>query len=125
MLLASFVAGLSGEVGRQVKFKNPQDLRQALTALAVREAPKQERFAETFYAKLDNSVRLSNRQDDREPAERHSPKHAANHLRARRYERGADRSVTSGSTRDVQARTEPRCYECEGRGHFARESPRG
>ena len=106
MLLASFVVGLSGEVGRQVKFQNPQDLRQALTtALAVREALKQERFAETFYTKFDDSIRLSNRQDDREPAERHSPKRAANHLRARRYERGADRLVTSGSTRDVQART--------------------
>ena len=49
MLLASFVAGLSGEVGKQIKFQSPRDLRQALTtALAVREALKQERFAETF-----------------------------------------------------------------------------
>jgi len=48
--LASFVAGLSGEVGRQVKFQNHQDLRQALTtALAVREALKQERFAENLH----------------------------------------------------------------------------
>jgi len=124
MLLASFVAGLSGEIGKQVKFQNPQDLRQALTiALAVREALKQDRPAETFYTKFDDSVRLSNRQDDREPAERHSPKRAATHLRTRRYERGANRSVTSGSTRDVQARREPSCYECEGRGHFARECP--
>jgi len=121
MLLASFVAGLSGEVGNQVKFQNPQNLRQALTtALAVREALKQEKFAETFYTKFDKSVRLSNQQYDREPAERHSPRRATNHLRTRRYERGAGRS---GSTRDVQARTEPRCYECEGRGHIARECP--
>jgi hypothetical protein len=101
MLLASFVAGLSGEIGKQVKFQNPQDLRQALTALAVREALKQEKFAETFYTKFNKSVRLSTRQD-REPAERHSPRRAANHLGARRYARGADRSATSGSTRDVQ-----------------------
>ena len=73
------MAGLSGEVGRQVKFQNPQDLRQALTtALAVREALKQEKFAETFYTKFDKSVRLSNRQDEREPAERYSPKRAGN-----------------------------------------------
>ena len=86
MLLASFVAGLS-EDGKQVKFHNPQDLRQALTALAVREALKQEKFADTFYTKFDKSVRLSNWQD-REPAERHSPRHATDHLRTRRYERG-------------------------------------
>jgi len=124
MLLASVVAGLSGEVGRQVKFQNPQDLRQALTtALAVREAIKQEKFAETFYTTFDESVRPSNRQDETEPAERHRPRRAANHPRSRRYERGADRSGTSGSTRDVRARTEPMCYECEGRGHIAREYP--
>jgi hypothetical protein len=124
MLLASFVAGLSGEVGKQVKFQNPQDLRQALTtALAVTEALKLEKFAETFYIKFDKSVRRSNQQDDRVLAERHSHRRAANHPRARRNARGADRSGTSSSTRDVQPRTEPRCYECEGRGHLARECP--
>ena len=67
------------EVGRQVKFQNPQGLRQALTtALAVREGLKQEKFAETFYTKFDKSVRLSDREDEREPAERYSPKRAAN-----------------------------------------------
>ena len=124
MLLASFVAGLSGEFGRQVKFQNPQDLRQALTrALKVREMLKHEKFAETFCTKFDKSVSLSNRQDEREPAERYSPKRAANPPRSRRYERGADRSGTSGSTRDVRARTEPRCYECEGCGHIPHECP--
>jgi hypothetical protein len=53
------VSGLSGEVGKQVKFQNPQDLRQALTiALMVTEALKQEKFAGTFYTKVDKSVRL-------------------------------------------------------------------
>jgi len=93
-----------------------------LLSFAVREVLKQERFAENFYTKFDKSVRLSNRQH-KEPAEGQSPRRAANHLGARRYARGADRSATSGSTRDVQARTEPRCYECVGRGHFVRECP--
>jgi hypothetical protein len=124
MLLASFVAGLSGKVGKQVKFQNPQDQSQALTiALTVTEALKQEKLAETFYAKLEKSVRLSTRQDDREFAERHSPKRAATHPRARRYARGAERSGTSRSAREAQHRWEPRCYECEGRGHLARECP--
>jgi hypothetical protein len=56
MLLASFLAGLSGEFGKQVKFQHP---RQALTiAVTVTEALKQESFAETFYAKFEKSVSL-------------------------------------------------------------------
>jgi hypothetical protein len=108
--LASFVAGLSGEVGKKVKFQNPQDIREALKiALTVTKALKQEKFAETLYAKFEKSVRFSTRQDDREFAERHSPKRAANHPSARRYARGADRLGTSSSTRDIQKSWEPRC----------------
>jgi hypothetical protein len=57
MLLASFVAGLSGVAGRQVRYQNPQTLQRALfIALLVTEAEKQERVSETFYAKFDESV---------------------------------------------------------------------
>jgi hypothetical protein len=43
MLLASFVAGLSGAPGKQVRYANPQTMQQALTiALSVQEAEKQE-----------------------------------------------------------------------------------
>jgi tRNA A37 N6-isopentenylltransferase MiaA len=53
MLLASFVAGLFGAHGRQVRYANPQAMKQALTiALSVQEAEKQERFNESFYANL-------------------------------------------------------------------------
>jgi hypothetical protein len=57
--LASFVPGLSGDVAKQVKFQNPQDLRQALKiALTVTEALKHKWFAETFYAKFEKTVRV-------------------------------------------------------------------
>jgi hypothetical protein len=50
MLLASFVGGLSGEIGKLTRIQNPQNLEQALNAaLAVREAIRQERRPETFY----------------------------------------------------------------------------
>jgi hypothetical protein len=50
MLLASFVGGLSGEIGKLTRIQNPQNLEQALNAaLAVREAIRQERRLETFY----------------------------------------------------------------------------
>ena len=49
MLLASFVAGLAGEVGRQTRFSNPQSLDQALKiALTVQEAEKQKSSAKVF-----------------------------------------------------------------------------
>jgi hypothetical protein len=45
MLLGSFVAGLSGDPGKQVRYANPQTMKQALTiALLVQEVEKEERF---------------------------------------------------------------------------------
>jgi hypothetical protein len=59
MLLASYVSGLTGVPGRQVRYSNPQTVQLALQiALSVQEAEKQERFNESFYANFDNSVRL-------------------------------------------------------------------
>jgi len=66
MLLASFVAGLPGPPGKQVRYASPRDIGQALSiALAVQEAEKRERFKESFNAKFDNSVRLSVRSPSR------------------------------------------------------------
>ena len=59
MLLARFVAGLSGVADRHVRFSNPQSLDQTLkTALCVQEAEKQENFTENFYTSFDNSLRV-------------------------------------------------------------------
>jgi hypothetical protein len=59
MLLASFVSGLRGVPGRQVRFANPQDLEQALRiAIMVQEAERQERFNESFYTRFKKSVHL-------------------------------------------------------------------
>jgi hypothetical protein len=50
MCLASFVAVLTGVTGRQVRFANPQSLKQALMiALSVTEADRQDRGREIFY----------------------------------------------------------------------------
>jgi hypothetical protein len=59
-MLASFVAGLAGEVVRQVRFSNPQSLDKAVnTALAAQETIRQERTNESFHTKTDGSVRLT------------------------------------------------------------------
>jgi hypothetical protein len=61
MLLASFVAGLLGEIGK-MRIQNPQNVNQALTtALTIREALRQEKDAETFFTKFENSVEVSSR----------------------------------------------------------------
>lgn len=113
MLLARFVAGFAPVVSKQVRYCNPQNLQEALTtALAVRETEKHERFAKIFYFKFDRSVGLSTRSDG-ETAKKHSPKRTTNHLNGKRHARSTDRSLTTGSTRDVQAKAEPRCYECD------------
>ena len=59
MLLANFVAGLTGVPGTQVRYQNPQTLDQVLIiALAVQEAERQGKFGESFYACFDNLARL-------------------------------------------------------------------
>jgi len=59
MLLATFVAGLIGVAGKQVRHANPRILEQVLSiALAVQEADKQERLNESFYTRFDHLVRL-------------------------------------------------------------------
>jgi hypothetical protein len=129
MLLASFVAGLAGVAGRQVRYQKPQTLQHALSiALSVREAEKQERFSETLYAMFDESVSVKPRSTIRSDHERHSARRTAdarpsNHLSGQQYTTSysTNKSVTSASARDVQTRAELRCYEREGRGHFARE----
>jgi hypothetical protein len=62
MLLASFVSGLSGEVGKMTRIQNPQSLDQALnTALAVSEAIRQEKVAESFCTKIERCTEISER----------------------------------------------------------------
>jgi hypothetical protein len=51
MLLASFISGLSGNPGRQVRFANLQDMEHGLRiALTVQEAEREERFNESLYS---------------------------------------------------------------------------
>jgi len=75
MMLASFVAGLSGVLGTQVRYEAPRDTGQAVSlALAVHEAEKQEKFNETFYARFDNSVRLLARSPSRKSRDDSKPR---------------------------------------------------
>ena len=74
MLLASFVAGLTGIPVRQLRFSNPQSLDQALKmTLSVQEAEKQEKFSESFYTSFDNSLRVRSPSPTRRADHRSQP----------------------------------------------------
>jgi len=52
MLLASFVAGLTGDPGRQVRYASLVSVDEALKiAVLVQEAERQENFNNSFYAR--------------------------------------------------------------------------
>ena len=78
MPLASFVSGLSGTSGTLVRHANVQSLSEALKiAISVQEAEKQERFNESFYTKVDKTVRLMSRSPSRTRAGSGSEQHLA------------------------------------------------
>ena len=130
MLLARFVSGLIGVPGRQVRFSHPQSLEEALTtALSVQEGERQERFNVSFYTRSEKSVRLlsepqsrpdsgskNRRQSDEPRAERQAPsqRHSAPASTTR---------VEPQENRKTRREAAIRCYDYDGRGHFARECP--
>jgi len=130
MLLSSFISGLHGVPGRQVRISNPQDIDQALKiAITVQEAERQERFNESFYTRFDKSVRMCSRSPGRSRSENEGQRQAADsrtesRTRNQRYKKSssAGRSETSRS-RNTQTQEALRCYECQGFGHFGRECP--
>jgi hypothetical protein len=124
MLLDSFVGGLSGEIGKMTRIQNPQSLDQALnTALAVREAIRQEKVAETFYTKFEKCTEISERGEYNRSNGIHCSERTPKRPTDRKYEHNAGAENSTRSKRDTQRRADLKCYECEGHGHFAYECP--
>jgi len=119
MLLASYVAGLIGVPGKQVRYASPVSVEEAIRiAVSVQEAERQEKFNNSFYARHDSRTRSDS-------SSRHAVgSRTASQAEGRRTEvpLSANKARPS-STRNAQTKAALRCYECEGTGHFARECP--
>ena len=78
MLLASYVAGLTGFVWKKVRIFNPQSIQQAVQiALSVQEAEKQEKFNNCFYTKFENLVSLQSKPSSPEYSEGERLRHVS------------------------------------------------
>jgi len=108
MCLASYVSGLSANVGKMVRIQNPQTLQQALTnALAVTEAERQEKGNEIFFTGSDK------------PSDRKDHKNVKTE---QNFDARAGRNKSSHSSAGrAKSGTTLRCYECDGRDHFGLE----
>jgi hypothetical protein len=93
----------------------------------VQEAEKQERFNEAFYAKFEDSTRVSARAPSSERSSNEGMWHSADTSAVSNSKRNVPRTRSgapaSNADRKALTKAEIRCYECEGKGHFARECP--
>jgi hypothetical protein len=83
MLLTSFVAGLTGEPGKQAGYADPRDMDHAIRiAFTVQEAQNQERFNNSFYTRFDSSPKP---RDENKKQRYSAPKHVRNHSRNNKF----------------------------------------
>jgi len=114
--LASFVAGVNGEPGRQTRFANTSNIYQALRiALAVQEEERQEKSNSSFYTKFENSAKPQSRS----PNQRYSENNRSRHSVATRTVSKSTNKTSNSKARSAQTKGALRCYVCGGLGHFA------
>jgi len=128
ILLASFVSGLTGTVGYQVRISHTGSLGDASNlAVSVQEAERQERFNESFYNWSEKSVQLlsepkgrpfSGNRNCRYPGETHAYGQGRSQCQSAPVSKNRAEHQKNRKTRTEVA---ARCYECDGRGNFVQE----
>jgi hypothetical protein len=116
MLLASYTAGLTGTPGLQVRYRMPTTLQEAVQiATSVGQAESQERTGSAFFLEAhpchQSQVSISN-----ESARLRGGKNRSTRSHPKPRKRQAPNKAD-------QTTEEPRCFECSGLGHYARECP--
>lgn len=127
MLLSTFIAGLTGNAGQQVRFKLPQTLEEALRiAVVVFEAEAQEKRNEIFYASSENhnrNVATSSGKFGHPSQESQASSRTGSRAKSTGY-RPAGRQPTQrihrAATSSGQANRSVRCYNCNKLGHYAK-----
>jgi len=116
MLLFSYVAGITGVSGKQVRYSNVQTVEQAVRiALSVQEAEKQEIFNNSFYSRFEYSASLQSRTPSRKYGESERPRHSGatctpNQMGSQRPAvPRSENKTTASSTRNTQTKDNLRC----------------
>ena len=127
MLLSTFIAGLIGNAGQQVRFKLPQTLEEALqVAVVVFEAEAQEKRNETFYANSENHTKNGSTSSgkfghpDQESRDNVRTGNRSKSTNYRPVGRQPTQHMRRTSVRSRQDNRPVRCYNCNKLGHYAK-----
>jgi len=113
MLLASFISGLWGPAGREVRYTMPSKLDDAIKlATTVNKAEIQERRNESFYVNEEGRYSTPDRPSRRTRSVstvRSTTQHEGAGRTQNQYRQGQSQNTENGADR--------KCYECGGVGH--------
>jgi hypothetical protein len=121
MLLAAYIAGLTGNPGQQVRFRMPGTIEEAVQiAMTVHESEREEKINASFYLASENAVQGRNNLEKTGSCHRGYTRPRYVQV-GRRNERLNQQSAHASFSRHAKVQSELRCYHCSKLGHFAKD----